>query len=65
MFFRRASLAAAPLSDQELLARYRLRGDVADVGLLYDRYLPEAFAVARRYLAPPDEDDEPEGPNDE
>ena len=56
MFFRRASLAAAPLSDQELLARYRMRGDVADVGLLYDRYLPEAFAVARRYLAPPDED---------
>ena len=56
MFFRRTSLAAAPLSDQELLARYRLRGDVADVGLLYDRYLPEAFAVARRYLAPPDED---------
>jgi len=57
MFFRRsASAAAAPLSDQELLARYRLRGDVADLGVLYDRYLPEAFAVCRRYLAPPDED---------
>ena len=57
MFFRRSpSPAAAPLSDQELLARYRAHGDVADLGRLYDRYLPEAFAVCRRYLAPPDED---------
>lgn len=57
MFFRRSpSAAAAPLSDQELLGRYRLRGEVADLGLLYDRYLPEAFATCRRYLAPPDED---------
>ncbi|UOQ98129.1 sigma-70 family RNA polymerase sigma factor [Hymenobacter sp. 5317J-9] len=57
MFFRRAKpSAAAPLSDQELLARYRAHGNVADLGLLYDRYLPEAFAVCRRYLAPPDED---------
>jgi RNA polymerase sigma-70 factor (ECF subfamily) len=59
MFFRRAKpspAAAAPLSDQELLARYRAHGNVADLGLLYDRYLPEAFAVCRRYLAPPDED---------
>ena len=58
MFFRRSpsSAAAAPLSNQELLARYRAHGDVADLGLLYDRYLPEAFAVCRRYLAPPDED---------
>ena len=58
MFFRRppAPAAAAPLSDQELLARYRAHGRVADLGLLYDRYLPEAFAVCRRYLAPPDED---------
>ena len=58
MFFRRspAPAAAAPLSDQELLARYRAHGDVADLGRLYDRYLPEAFAVCRRYLAPPDED---------
>ena len=57
MFFRRQpSAAAAPLSDQELLARYRTHGNVADLGRLYDRYLPEAFAVCRRYLAPPDED---------
>ena len=58
MFFRRSSppVAAAPLSDQELLARYRAHGAVADLGRLYDRYLPEAFAVCRRYLAPPDED---------
>ena len=57
MCFRRSpSAAAAPLSDQELLARYRAHGDVADLGRLYDRYLPEAFAVCRRYLAPPDED---------
>ena len=58
MFFRRSSppAAAAPRSDQELLARYRAHGAVADLGELYDRYLPEAFAVCRRYLAPPDED---------
>ena len=58
MFFRRSPppAAAAPRSDQELLARYRAHGDVADLGQLYDRYLPEAFAVCRRYLAPPDED---------
>lgn len=56
MFFRRSSPAAAPLSDQELLTRYRQHGEVADLGVLYDRYLPEAFAVCRRYLAPPDED---------
>ena len=58
MFFRRSSppAAAAPRSDQELLARYRAHGNVADLGELYDRYLPEAFAVCRRYLAPPDED---------
>ena len=58
MFFRRSSPprrrraalrpgAAGPLPPH---------GDVADLGLLYDRYLPEAFAVCRRYLAPPDED---------
>ena len=57
MFFRRSPPAAAtPPSDQEVLARYRAHGDVAELGRLYDRYLPEAFAVARRYLAPPDED---------
>ena len=58
MFFRRSKLtaAAAPLSDRELLARYRAHGNVADMGLLYDRYMTEAFAVCRRYLAPPDED---------
>ncbi|OGX83539.1 RNA polymerase sigma factor [Hymenobacter coccineus] len=57
MFFRRSPpAAAAPLSDQELLARYRLRGDVADLGELFDRHLPMVFATCRRYLAPPDED---------
>ena len=57
MFFRRSSPPVPTvLSDQELLARYRLRGDVADLGRLYDQHLPAAFAVCRRYLAPPDED---------
>ena len=57
MFFRRAPpAAAAPLSDAELLARYRLRRDVADLGELFDRHLPMVFATCRRYLAPPDED---------
>ncbi len=57
MLFRRSPPpAAAPLSDPELLARYRLRHDVADLGELFDRHLPLVFATCRRYLAPPDED---------
>ncbi|GAB3638496.1 sigma-70 family RNA polymerase sigma factor [Hymenobacter arcticus] len=58
MFFsRRAPIVpAAALSDQEVLARYRQGGDVAALGTLYERHLPEVFAVCRRYLAPPDED---------
>ena len=57
MFFRRrATAVSATLSDQEVLARYRQGGSVADLGVLYERYLPGVFAVCRRYLAPPDED---------
>ena len=57
LFRRRATVVpAAALSDQEVLARYRQGGDVADLGALYERHLPEVFAVCRRYLAPPDED---------
>ena len=58
-FSRRPPSVAPPaVSDQELLARYRAQPDPTDLGLLYDRHLPEAFAVCRRYLAPPDEDAE-------
>lgn len=58
MLFRRRApvVSAAALSDQEVLARYRQTGSVADLGMLYERHLPEVFAVCRRYLAPPDED---------
>lgn len=58
VFFRRRASAvlAAAFSDQEVLARYRQGGDVGALGLLYERHLPEVFAVCRRYLAPPDED---------
>jgi RNA polymerase sigma factor (sigma-70 family) len=58
VFFRRRAplVPAAALSDQEVLARYRQGGDVAELGVLYERHLPEVFAVCRRYLAPPDED---------
>jgi len=58
VFFRRRATAPPPAtaSDQALLARYRQSGDVAELGVLYERYLPEVFAVCRRYLAPPDED---------
>ena len=57
LFRRRAAIVpAAAFSDQEVLARYRQGGDVAELGLLYERHLPEVFAVCRRYLAPPDED---------
>ena len=58
MFFRRpvALPPAAWATDQVVLARYRQGGNVAELGGLYERYLPEVFAVCRRYLAPPDED---------
>ena len=57
LFRRRATVVpSAALSDQEVLARYRQNGSVADLGVLYERHLPEVFAVCRRYLAPPDED---------
>ena len=57
VFRRRPSaVSAAVLSEQEVLARYRQSGDVGALGLLYERHLPEVFAVCRRYLAPPDED---------
>ncbi|MGI4739239.1 MAG: RNA polymerase sigma factor [Janthinobacterium lividum] len=57
LFRRRVPVApTAALPDQEVLARYRQGGDVAALGLLYERHLPEVFAVCRRYLAPPDED---------
>lgn len=57
LFRRRAPVvSAATLPDQEVLARYRQTGSVADLGMLYERHLPEVFAVCRRYLAPPDED---------
>jgi len=57
MFFRRRSTLPAALSDEELLRRYRVGGDVADLGVLYDRHLTEVFAICRRYLRP-DEDAE-------
>ena len=53
---RTPAVSAAVLSEQEVLARYRQSGDVGALGLLYERHLPEVFAVCRRYLAPPDED---------
>ena len=57
LFRRRATVVSvAALSDQEVLARYRQGGAVADLGVLYERHLPEVFAVCRRYLGPPDED---------
>jgi len=58
LFRRRAppASAASAASDQDLLARYRQHGDVAELGVLYERHLPDVFAVCRRYLAPPDED---------
>ncbi|UOR04892.1 sigma-70 family RNA polymerase sigma factor [Hymenobacter aerilatus] len=55
MFFRRRSISPAALSDEELLRRYRLHGDVADLGTVYDRHLTEVFAVCRRYLQPDEE----------
>jgi RNA polymerase sigma factor (sigma-70 family) len=57
LFRRRATVVpAAVLSDQEVLARYRQGGEVADLGVLYERHLSEVFSVCRRYLGPPDED---------
>lgn len=55
MFFRRRSTLPAALSDEELLQRYRVGGDIADLGVLYDRHLTEVFAICRRYLRPDEE----------
>lgn len=56
MFFRRRTKSPAELSDEELLVRYRQHGEVADVGVLYERHMPEVFAICRRYLRPGDAD---------
>ena len=55
MFFKRRPKSPAELSDEELLARYRREGEVADLGALYERHMPAVFAICRRYLRP-DED---------
>ena len=55
MFFKRRPPSPTELSDEELLARYRLQGDVADLGALYERHMPVVFSICRRYLRP-DED---------
>ena len=56
MFFKRRPKSPPELSDEELLARYRQHGAVADVGLLYERHMPEVFAVCRRSLGPGEAD---------
>lgn len=55
MLFRRRLPSAAELSDAELLKRYYVAGDLADLGVLYDRYLLMVFAICRRYLRPDEE----------
>jgi RNA polymerase sigma factor (sigma-70 family) len=50
MFFRPRPIAPTELPDAALLARYRAQGAVADVGVLYERHMPEVFAICRRYL---------------
>ncbi|ALD22166.1 RNA polymerase sigma factor [Hymenobacter sp. DG25A] len=50
MWFKRRPTLPAALSDEELLLRYRQHGDVADLGVLYERYMTEVFATCRRYL---------------
>ena len=57
MFFRRSTrpTPAAELSDEELLRRYHAAGDVADLGVLYERQMPAVLAICRRYLR--DEED--------
>jgi RNA polymerase sigma factor (sigma-70 family) len=56
MFFKRRPKLPAELSDAELLARYRQHGEVTDLGVLYERHMPEVFAICRRYLGPGDAD---------
>ncbi|QDA60106.1 RNA polymerase sigma factor [Hymenobacter jejuensis] len=55
MFFKRRPQPPTELSDEELLSRYRRTGEVADLGVLYERHMPTVFAICRRYLRP-DED---------
>lgn len=50
MWFKRQHKLPAALSDEDLLLRYRQHGDVADLGMLYERYMTDVFAICRRYL---------------
>ncbi|AHJ99739.1 RNA polymerase sigma factor [Hymenobacter swuensis] len=52
MFFRRSTrpTPAAELSDEDLLRRYHAQGEVADLGVLYERHMSGVLAIARRYL---------------
>ena len=57
MFFRRSTrpTPAAELSDEDLLRRYHAQGEVADLGVLYERHMSGVLAICRRYLR--DEED--------
>ncbi|MEM6269041.1 MAG: sigma-70 family RNA polymerase sigma factor [Bacteroidota bacterium] len=50
MFFIRSSKKRAKLSDQELIAAYRDTDDSTYVGVLYERYSVQIYAICKRYL---------------
>ncbi|KAA9333086.1 sigma-70 family RNA polymerase sigma factor [Hymenobacter busanensis] len=50
LFRRRKPTEPAPLTEAELLARYRQHGDVQDLGRLYEPYMPLVYGVCLRYL---------------
>lgn len=50
MFFLRSSKKRTEQSDQELIAAYRETGDTSHVGVLYERYSVQIYAICKRYL---------------
>ncbi|MCB9233836.1 MAG: sigma-70 family RNA polymerase sigma factor [Bacteroidia bacterium] len=49
MFFRK-STKKEPLSDLELIAKYKATEDSTFVGTLYERYSLQIFAICRKYM---------------
>ncbi len=39
-----------PMSDDELMALYRVQGDLSQLGLLYERYIHLVYGVCLKYL---------------
>lgn len=50
MLFQRHNKAREAMPDQELIAQYRGSGDTAFVGVLFERYSVQIYAICRKYF---------------